>query len=233
MIKKSNILLLLAIVAIASCTSKSNEVDTAVEGDIKPDVVVPEIKKQEERSYKDVSYIISESQYPKTFNAWGYRWIKDINRGMPYAVQYVASNPSCDEPVIADLSEQRSIVREKVVYYVDCKNGERFYIADSDLGDFKREKNLKESQENEEILLNHKHSEYINTCEKAARQKENQEQNVYFDVNAKNIMINEKEEGRVIVTMPFSYNLMGIDTIYKTAECTFNKDGTSSIFVTR
>ncbi len=54
---------------------------------------------------------------------------------MPLAVERVASNPKCDSPEIADLSDNRSTVKKEAVFYVDCSNGKRLYLSQNELSD--------------------------------------------------------------------------------------------------
>lgn len=56
-----------------------------------------------------------------------------INKMMPLAVDKVALNPNCDEPDMIELSDNKSIVKREVVFFVDCKNKQRFYISQNDL----------------------------------------------------------------------------------------------------
>lgn len=86
-----------------------------------------------EKDYSDVVIPYTEKSYPKLYAAWGKEWVDDINTMLPAVVKIVSKNPQCDAPSIADLSDNRSIVRQEAVFFVDCVNGERFYISQKDL----------------------------------------------------------------------------------------------------
>lgn len=104
---------------------KSNEI-IEDEGRISPDAVLP----------------ITKQGYPKLYAKWGDDGIRRINELMPLAAEKAAASPDCDEVIIVDISTQRSIPGKKIVFFVDCENGERFYVSDSDL----QEENLVRSQ---------------------------------------------------------------------------------------
>lgn len=105
----------------------------------KEDVVSPEVIKEPIKpavkpvDYSYISYEITKKDYPKTYARWGGKWIGDINTLMPIAVARVASNSKCDTPVNADLSDNRSTPKKEAVFYVDCSNGERFYVSQNEL----------------------------------------------------------------------------------------------------
>lgn len=114
------------------------------------------------KDYSHAAYEITEKGYPQTYARWGKKWIDDINRMMPLAVQRVAENPKCDAPSAADLSDNRSTVKQEAVFYVDCVNGERFYISQNELQNVSEVKAESDKLEGEPY-------QYIPACRKAVQ----------------------------------------------------------------
>src|SRR3546814_912224 len=65
--------------------------------------------------------------YPETFARWGDAGVRKINRYRIDAAELVSENRRCDFVDIAELSDTRSEPPTRVVIFVDCRNGERFY----------------------------------------------------------------------------------------------------------
>lgn len=76
---------------------------------------------------------ITQKSYPKTYAAWGVAGIARINALLQPAAEIVATSPGCDELVILELSGQRSSPPDKIVFYADCANGNRFYITEAEV----------------------------------------------------------------------------------------------------
>lgn len=75
----------------------------------------------------------TRKSYPKTFARWGDAGVGKINRYRIDAAELVSENRRCDLVEIAELSETRSEPPDRVVIFVDCRNGERFYLAGPDI----------------------------------------------------------------------------------------------------
>lgn len=135
---------------IISCSSETNTDDQEVlvaelSAQIEPEVVPATSVEVVEPSappitpveidYSDVTIPYTEKGYLKLYATWGKKWVDNINTMMPLVVKKVAANPKCDAPSIADLSDNRSIVKQEAVFFVDCVNGERFYISQNELTD--------------------------------------------------------------------------------------------------
>lgn len=76
----------------------------------------------------------TEAAYGKMFETWGEAGVAKINDLRIAAAKHVAKNPQCDVVENTDLSDNRSNPPDSPVIFVDCANGERFYISESDLG---------------------------------------------------------------------------------------------------
>jgi len=71
--------------------------------------------------------------YPKTFAKWGADGVKTIDRLRKDAALFAAKSSECDTVDTSELSEQRSSPPNQIVVFVDCSNGKRFYLSESDL----------------------------------------------------------------------------------------------------
>lgn len=76
---------------------------------------------------------ITRESYPKTHAAWGDEGIRRINELMQPAAEIVASSPRCDRLHTVALSESRSTPPDKIVFFADCDNGERFFITEEEV----------------------------------------------------------------------------------------------------
>lgn len=75
---------------------------------------------------------ITKEEYPKLYAAWGKSGFKRINDLLPLAAEKAALSPSCDKVSYVGVSE-RSVLKKEIIFFVDCENGERFYISELDL----------------------------------------------------------------------------------------------------
>lgn len=71
--------------------------------------------------------------WENTFRAWGPKGMKRINEYRKKAAFSVASSQSCDNVEYAEFSDNRSYPPNNIVIYVDCKNGQRFYLTSEEL----------------------------------------------------------------------------------------------------
>ena len=74
----------------------------------------------------------TQSEYPKTFALWGAEGVARIEAHERLAAQTVASSGKCDRIAMVGLSD-RSSPPSDVISFIDCENGERFYIGQSEL----------------------------------------------------------------------------------------------------
>ncbi|WP_237173046.1 hypothetical protein [Paracandidimonas lactea] len=75
---------------------------------------------------------ITKAQYPKTFKQWGQKGVDRINSLTPAAAQLVIDSGTCDSLELIELSG-RSKPPSSIVFFADCKNGNRFYVSDADI----------------------------------------------------------------------------------------------------
>lgn len=78
-------------------------------------------------------YPISQKDYPKIYKKWGKANVDHINALAPKAAEKVAASSECDTVNMVDLSDERSIPKKSIVFFVDCNNGKRFYVSENEL----------------------------------------------------------------------------------------------------
>lgn len=119
----------------------------AVESDKKSDKTQETVQETVKQDYSHIVVPFNQESAPKLYEQWGEKWINDINDMMPKAINSVAQNPQCDEPVDIGLSTERSTTKENAVFYVDCKNKERFYVDQSQIDNGAKSELVNKSEE--------------------------------------------------------------------------------------
>ena len=157
----------------------------------------------------------TKKNMPKLYANWGAEWVKKINEMMPKVVDKVAQNPKCDSPELVDLSDNRSVVRKEAVFFVDCKNGERFYVSQKDLLSGDEIKSESEQLEGEP-------SNYIQPC------RENIQSNLQypssFDDEILSTTARKLPNGSIEIIMPFTAKNGFGNEIPQTARCLITTD---------
>lgn len=184
-----------------------------------PEPVAPPV----EVDYSHVSYEITESGYPRTYSKWGKKWIDDINRMMPLAVKRVASNPKCDSPEVADLSDNRSTPKKEAVFYVDCSNGERFYMSQNELS------NTTQIQAESDVLSGEP-SQYIQPCRDMIKAQLSYPST--FDESFGSVNAFKGTSGNIVVGIDFTAkNAIGAE-LPQSARCVFGTNGENEAVIT-
>lgn len=80
----------------------------------------------------DAVMLIEGEGWDKTRREWGSAGIKRLNTAMPKVAEKVARTSACDQVELVGISD-RSKPRQMAVFYVDCRNGQRFYVSEADL----------------------------------------------------------------------------------------------------
>ena len=71
-----------------------------------------------------------KSQYPRLAKTLGKAWSR-LQQAREAAALHVASNPKCDYVELAEAADRTTA--KEIVFFVDCRNGERMYVAESNL----------------------------------------------------------------------------------------------------
>ncbi|AXN95898.1 hypothetical protein [Pasteurella multocida] len=183
-----------------------------------------ENKQKIEQSKDDFKSKIIENAYfamtkkdnPKTYKAWGSEWIKKINDLGPLAGELVAKSRSCDKVVDIALSDTKSKPKKKIVFYVDCKNKERFYISEDDIKSQNKVFSVNESFKNIDS------EKYYKACLSGIKSRANHPSTVETSIFGR--AIGSTPTGGVLVRMDFTAkNSFGLEEKF-TAACSWDDD---------
>lgn len=195
---------------IEESTPSANVEETVLQGteeSVQPETIT--------KDYSNIVYKITKKGFPKTYDNWGKKWIDDINTMMPLAVQRVASNSLCDEPIDVDLSDNRSTIKKEAVFYVDCANGERFYISQNELS------NTTKIQAESDVLSGVP-SQYIEPCREMIKAQLNQPSSFNADIGVNSF---KGTSGNMVVEINFTAkDTLGIEQPHS-ARCVFGTNG--------
>jgi len=70
--------------------------------------------------------------YPKAYKKFGNAAMKRANAGNQQVAEMVSMQKNCDSVALVSFSDVRS-TKSEIVWFADCKNGQRFYVSESDL----------------------------------------------------------------------------------------------------
>ena len=161
---------------------------------------------------------MTKDAYPKTFSKWGAAGMKKINGLAQKAAEHAARSPECDRVDIVDLSDSRSVPGKSIVFFVDCANGKRFYVSDSDLAG----NNTATSQTAKMEGLSD--GKAILSCENAIKAKLNHPST--FDKKAFTTLVHRaKTTGNVSVTFDFDAKNGFGAMMPHSARCVFSDQG--------
>lgn len=197
-------------------SNKDTEVSQALKIDDKSQ---PEIIAED---YSQIVIPYTEKSYPKLYAEWGDDWIEEINAMLPEVVAKVATESKCDIPEIVDISEMRSTPKKEAVFFVDCRNQERFYISQNELSDTKQVKA-------ESDVLSGEPSQYIRPCEDMIKA-----QLSYPSTLRSNMGTNafKGTSGNMVVEISFTTkNALGAE-LPQAARCVFSTDGKNEAVIT-
>lgn len=74
----------------------------------------------------------TQSGYPKTFKKWGKKGVARIEEVRKLAAMVASKSRSCDQVEIVELSDNRSVPPDRIVIFIDCKNGARLYVTEAE-----------------------------------------------------------------------------------------------------
>lgn len=204
---------------VSMCTDDETQSSNADSAEQVADNPEASSKNESVKDYSNIVAPITQKGYPKTYNAWGKKWIDDINAAMPIAVNQVAKSEKCDEPIDVSLSDNRSKPKKEAVFFVDCKNGERFFISQNELNG-----NTVVEAESEKLADAH---QYIRPCVDAIKQQVNYP--ATFDEKTLSIRAYKGTSGNVVVEVPFTAkNGFGVE-IESMGKCVIDTQNNSTV----
>ncbi|MVB04192.1 hypothetical protein GN325_20725 [Agrobacterium vitis] len=158
--------------------------------------------------------------YEKTFKKWGNAGIARINEYRRKAAFSAANSPTCDNVEYADLSDQRSSPPNTIVIFVDCTNGQRFYLSNVELD------NQTNAVSNQTKTARLNDVALIEACELAVRQSLRFPSSL--DKSWFTTRVERAQGGNVAVTFDFSAkNALGL-SLPQRARCITDDRGMSA-----
>lgn len=155
--------------------------------------------------------------YEKTFAKWGQAGIKKVNEYRKKAAIAASQSAKCDKVDYAELSDNRSSPPAKIVIFVDCSNGQRFYISNEELD---RQKAAVSVQSKTADI---KDSDLISACESSIRHSLKFPSS--FDKSWFSSNVYRAPQGNVVVTFDFTAkNGFGMDLLQQ-ARCVTDDRG--------
>lgn len=107
---------------------------------------------------------ITKKNSPKIYQKWGADQIARINKLQPKAARKVAQSNRCDKVVWVSLSDRHSTVKKEAVFLVQCKNNERFFVSEKELGGKQNPRSV------QEVADRYTDAEYLNACRRYSEQ---------------------------------------------------------------
>lgn len=161
---------------------------------------------------------MDKKNFPRAFKDWGASGVARLNSIQSLVALKAAESPECDRVVMVALSEQRSEPRKKAVFFVDCANEKRFYIADTEID----AQTIPVSQEKKMSALSD--TDAINQCERLVS-KQLQRPSSFDRKRLSTGVQRAKSLGNIVVEFPFeAANGIGLLT-EQTARCVFTPFG--------
>ncbi|GAB1668159.1 hypothetical protein Mh1961_13790 [Mannheimia haemolytica] len=158
---------------------------------------------------------MTKKSYPKAYKLWGQDGFNRINKLGPLAAELVAKSKQCDKVIDVSLSDAKSNPKSYIVFFVDCKNKERFFVSESDIEFRHKAISLNEEFKNKNINA----SNYYNSCLKGIKARANFPATV--DSSVFDRQIGPSTTGGVIVMMKFSArNAFGVEENF-IAQCDY------------
>lgn len=162
-------------------------------------------------------YPMEKSDWAETYQKWGDKWMKRLNSMQHDVAKKVSYSPECDKVDIVGLDTFNSVPKKKAVFFADCANGKRFFIADSDL--VSDEPAISLQSKNSRI----KDHEAYSICERKIKSGLNFPESYKTSITSKSIY--RSKFGNIATTIDFSAkNAFGILSSYR-ARCVFDETG--------
>lgn len=163
----------------------------------------------------------SRDQFPKTYAQWGDDWISKISSFEKQVAQKIANESNaCDSIEMVSLSDNKSTPKKEAVFFVDCANGERFYVSQNDLVEVQEIKSQAEKAISQ--------SEALDSCIRMVKDNVKYPSSVNFKM-LDSSGFTAKTTGNVVITLGFeAKNSLGAEVKAK-ARCIFTPDGESEV----
>lgn len=163
--------------------------------------------------FEKVYLPMTKKAYPKAHKKWGDDGFHKINALAYDAAKLAYQSKRCDEIIDVSLSDNQSKPKSRIVFFVDCKNKERFYISENDIKSKLTVQSVKEKFEKIDQY------EYYRYCLDMVKKRANFPATV--DSSIFNKIVRPSVTGDIVVQLEFSAkNAFGVEGKYN-AECSF------------
>lgn len=172
--------------------------------------------------YAYTSY--SKEGFPKTYAIWGDEWVAKFPEMERKVAQKIANaSNSCDAIEIVSLSDTRSLPKQEAVFFVDCSNGERFYVSQNELDITAPVKSQSEKAVSQDKAFD--------DCMQMVKMNTKYPSSINFKILDTN-GFTAKTTGNVVIILGFeAKNSLGAELPAK-ARCVFTPDGEKGITIT-
>ncbi|KKW75752.1 hypothetical protein AAV97_18375 [Acinetobacter sp. Ag2] len=206
---KFRIILFGLLASLSGCNAKESSEKNSVNNELP--------KKISEYAYNNYT----EDQFPKMYKKWGVEWMSKFSDLEHKAANKIANeNNTCDSIEVVALSENRSTPKKEAVFFVDCLNGERFYVSQNDLD----KSTIIESQSKKAVSQDMA----FDSCQKMIKNNAKYPSSVNFKL-LDSTGFTAKTTGNVVVLIGFeAKNALGAILPAK-AKCIFTPEGESEI----
>ena len=171
--------------------------------------------------FEQIYWKLTKKDFPKAYNAWGKSGLDKINSLAFGAAELASMSGKCDKVTDVALSDKKSTPKKKIVFYVDCKNKERFYVSESDIKNKVLPHPISEGFERID------QSSYYSACVKMIKQQANIPSTVDTSIFGRKIW--QSPTGDIIVAQSFTAkNAFGVEAKLN-AECSFGNKNTITI----
>lgn len=125
------LILLLAIIALAIIAPLVSDKSTSTPGIAPTSTAAPAVMTDPKTKVSPYVFDANDKKdFPKLASKLGASWSR-LQPTREAAALHVAANPKCDFIEIAEASDNST--KSNIVIFVDCRNGERMYVSESDL----------------------------------------------------------------------------------------------------
>ena len=165
---------------------------------------------------------MKKESYSKTYERWGATWFNKLNHMLPQAALIAADSSRCNKVGYVGLSDQRSTPKQNAVFFVDCENGERFYVSQKDIENNRAVASVKES------TSKYSDGDYIEACGNAAKRRATHPSTFSFS-RVWDAAVHRTDNGRVVARVGCeAKNSFGLK-IEMTATCYFDETGLTGV----
>lgn len=163
----------------------------------------------------------TKDQFPKLFQKYGSR-MKEIQEAREVAAFTATLSGKCDRVEVAEVSSKGT--KDNAVFFVDCRNGERFLMSETDL----KKKAPPKAQSEKSVNQSEAHL----ACQQAIRNRAQYPSSVDFSILGVDIA-KGKTTGNLRVALDFEAKNGFGNTLPYRGTCIFDPDGNMEVSIAK